>query len=420
MIRSSKHTLKFLNSGKLLKLHEFIEEYRFIFNLILNNIWEYGYEDFCPSKDKLENCPRFLDYRRFKLKTNLSARVLRTLTTQLCGVLKGAIKKRATVQYLLKNNKINVNKAEKLFKKHLIVKPNIENLKLEINSICCEIVESNGEFNSFLVLKSLGKYYGKIPLPVKNTKVSNKWRKLGKRLNSVLLDGFSVSFRFEIEKSQPDNLKGRILGIDQGFKNVATLSDGQVTPKTDTHGHSLESIINKLSRKKKGSKAFGKTQEHRENFVNWSINQLDFTKAKEVRLEKIRNINYKKRCSRKMSHWLNTLIRDKIKRRCEELDVPVFEQDSSYRSQRCFRCGIVRKANRRGQIYKCKHCGHEDDSDHNASLNHSIDLPEIDWRLRGQGLNLGDGFYWKPDGVYAFDGGELTFPFSKDKILYLD
>ena len=43
----------------------------------------------------------------------------------------------------------------------------------------------------------------------------------------------------------------KIIGIDQGLKTVATLSDGQTTPDTDCHGHSLQSVIKKLSRKKK-------------------------------------------------------------------------------------------------------------------------------------------------------------------------
>jgi len=52
------------------------------------------------------------------------------------------------------------------------------------------------------------------------------------------------------------------------FKTVATLSDGQTTPDTDRHGHSLQSVIKKLSRKKKGSKVFKLAQTHRKNFVN--------------------------------------------------------------------------------------------------------------------------------------------------------
>lgn len=131
-------------------------------------------------------------------------------------------------------------------------------------------------------------------------------------------------------------------------------------------------------------------------------------------MEKIWNIGYKQRTSRKLSHWTNTLIRDKILRKCEELEVPIIEQDSTYRSQRCFNCGIVRKSNRKCKLYKCKHCHYEADADYNASLNHSIDLPVIDWKIRNQGFNLGKGFYWKPSGLFTFDGVELRVPLSKN------
>ena len=240
-----------------------------------------------------------------------------------------------------------------------------------------------------------------------------KWLKNGKLLNSFSIGSQYISLRVDI-KNTNKNEGTKIVGIDQGYKDVATLSDKQTTPKEDIHHHSLETIIGKLSRKKKGSDAFFKSQEHRKNFINWSINQLNFDGVKEVRLEKIWNIGYKNKTSRKLSHWTNTLIRDKIKRKCEELEVPVIEQDSSYRSQRCSCCGLVRKANRKGKVYKCKVCGYEADADYNASLNHAIDLPDIDWKFRSQRNNLGKGFYWKESGLFSFDGVELRVPLSNN------
>jgi transposase len=240
-----------------------------------------------------------------------------------------------------------------------------------------------------------------------------KWLTRGKLLNSFSIGSQYISLRFDI-KNTNKNEGTKIVGIDQGYKDVATLSDKQTTPKEDIHHHSLETIIGKLSRKKKGSDAFFKSQEHRKNFINWSINQLNFDGVKEVRLEKIWNIGYKNKTSRKLSHWTNTLIRDKIKRKCEELEVPVIEQDSFYRSQRCSCCGLVRKANRKGKVYKCKVCGYEADADYNASLNHAIELPEVDWEFRSQRNNLGKGFYWKESGLFSFDGVDLRVPLSKN------
>ena len=170
------------------------------------------------------------------------------------------------------------------------------------------------------------------------------------------------------------------------------------------------SIIDKVSRKKKGSNAFAKAKTHQLNFVNWSINNLSFDEVKQLNLEKVWNINYKSNTSRKMKAWQNTIIRDKVEDRCKESGVRFQQQSSTYRSQRCSNCGNVRKANRKGKIYSCKNCGFEIDADLNASLNHAVNLPEIPYTLRKQNLNRGLGFLWNPNGIYDFEGGSLQSP----------
>lgn len=114
-----------------------------------------------------------------------------------------------------------------------------------------------------------------------------------------------------------------------------------------------------------------------------------------------------------MKHWTNTLIRDKIYACCEENGVHFLLQSSTYRSQRCSSCGLVRKANRKGKEYICSNCGLIIDSDYNASLNHEQELPDIPFDLRKQRKNLGKGFFWKPEGFFDIYGKELTVPFCE-------
>ena len=59
----------------------------------------------------------------------------------------------------------------------------------------------------------------------------------------------------------------------------------------------------------------------------------------------------------------------------------------------------------------CK-CGYQNDSDLNAALNHTIDLPYINSDFRKKRYNLGHGFYWKSDGLYSVSGEELGVPLS--------
>ena len=125
-------------------------------------------------------------------------------------------------------------------------------------------------------LKSL--VVGKKPIyvPVKYTKASRKLQKQeGKQMTSFLLSEDSVDIRWELP-DVPLKTEGRTVGADQGMKDLLTLSDGQVTPKVDIHGHTLESIMVKMCRKRPGSRSMKKAQDHRRNFINWSINQLDF------------------------------------------------------------------------------------------------------------------------------------------------
>jgi putative transposase len=93
-----------------------------------------------------------------------------------------------------------------------------------------------------------------------------------------------------------------------------------------------------------------------------------------------------------LSHWTNTLIRDKVEQICEDNGVTLIHQSSTYRSQRCSECGTVRKANRKGKIYSCKTCGLVIDADLNAAINHEKNLPEIPYTLRNMKLNKGYGF----------------------------
>ena len=203
---------------------------------------------------------------------------------------------------------------------------------------------------------------------------------------------------------------------DQGIKTVLTLSDGQTTPPSDNHGHTFDSILDKVSRKKKGSNAFKRAKQHQKNFVNWSINQLNFSNVKQLNFEEIYNIGYKNPTNRKLSHWQNTLIRDKTESKCEDLGIRLIYQSSTYMSQRCSCCGNVRKANRKGKNYSCKNCGNTMDADLNAAKNHVINLPEVPWTLRDLNLNRGLGFIWSEDGFYDLEGRSLqSLPHVEDK-----
>ena len=398
MIKSTRHHLKDLNKDKSLSYQRFLSDYSSFAQKVIDHIWSNGYDNFSIIQNNLE-LPKYIDYKLFKrFSKTLSARAMSSAVTQVSQIIRSSVEKQKRVNWVKKNKNVNVkNKA--------FSKPCLDRVNPILSSKCCDYQEDeDGKFLGFIRLKSIGSTYGEIKIPIHKQPLAN-----GKIQNGFLFKKHHIQVSWDKETNPIEN-GDKILGIDQGYTSVVTCSDNQNILSTDSHGHSLKSIIEKLSRKRKGSKAFKKTQSHRKNFVNWSINQINFKGVKEVRLEKVVNIRFRKHTSRNMSHWTNPEIVNKIKSRCSLLEVPVIEQSCSYRSQRCNNCGLVRKANRKGKQYNCNHCGYINDADLNASMNHVCDLPEVPKAFLGKKLNVNNGFFWKPEGFFTFDGSELRVP----------
>ena len=390
MIRSSRHHIKDLNCSKRRTYEDFLDEYSKYVITVVDEIWKNGYKEFNVKENKLF-LTKYIDYKDFNLSATLSARAKSSAITQVSEIIRASVERQRRRIWVKENKNAKV-------KNIAFSKPELTFVQPRLSSKCCDFEFSKGKFLGFLNLRSLGKNFEKIKIPI-----IRHPRAKGDIKSGFLLSKNSIQLSWEIKTSSVG--KGnKILAIDQGLNDVAACSDGQVTTKECPHGHSLSKILNKLSNKRKGSKAFKKAQSHRKNFINWSINQLNLSGLKEVRLEKVVNIRFKRNSSRKMSHWCNPEIRDKIKNRCEELEVPVIEQSCAYRSQRCNQCGQVRKANRKGKIYSCKNCKCETDADFNASLNHLGDLPSVPVAFLGKKLNLKNGFFWFEDGFFIDAG----------------
>lgn len=423
MVRSTKHFLKETNKGKLSNLSNLLKEYRRMAKIIFSDIWTNGYvwyvkkenglekREFNIQKNKLE-WPKFIDYRKYSSETKLSTRMLNSLTTQLSGLLGGIVEKQRKRLYVREkvlkeggNTKLLDIKIQQNNPKF----PNLENINMELSSNCAEFHFSDGFFGGFLKLRSLG-MFDPISLPIKFHKMNKKYNSW-KMKGSFLISDKVVNLRWF--KEDPELRKtGIVIGGDQGLKTCLTLSDEQITKYQPTPNpnkfYDLESIIKKICRKKKGSKASKKAQEHRKNYIHWALKQLSLFGVKEVRFEKIWNIGFKKRKSKMLSHWTNTLIRDGFRDICLRNGVLFTEVESTYKSQRCSVCGLVKKSNRKKKIYICS-CGHKMDADLNSSKNQVISLPEISYEFRKLKLNV-KGFYWLESGIFDLSGVEIRVP----------
>lgn len=384
MIRSTKTSLKFANTNKQNQLSEFINEYTRVSHILIDHYWQFHLDNKIIPKKISSTTLKFID-------SWLSARALQAAAQQAGGIIRSAITKSKRREFiynkLLKENKIKeAQRLLKIINETKITKPQIKSLQPQLDKRFAIIeLENNTSFDGWLILKSLGNKL-KIVLPFKRTKHFNKLFKNGSLKTSIRLSNKEVTFNFEIQEKL--QISGQTLGVDIGINKTISVSNG-FQSQQDKHGWDLTNIQQKLARKKKGSKAFKRAQAHRINYINWSINKLNLKGVKEVRLEKIKNLRFKRCTNRFMTHWTYKSIFDKLRLNCEQYGVRVTQVDPAFTSQRCSSCGWTRRINRSGVHFKCSKCGFTADADLNAARNISLDLPLVD-RLKSDR----SGFYW--------------------------
>ena len=431
VIRSTKHHLSFSNAGRTDMLEKFISDYQEAIKYYTDYLWnnELTYPNskqetviFNVSKNLLQ-CPPYMDYNALSFKTSLSGRALSSAATQACGMVKSAVEKRRKqlwkLEELKKDNK-NTKKLEEKIEKFPLVKPGMPNeFKLELSSKCAlfEVSEKSTYFEGWIKLKSLGEQYGRIYLPIKWHKQANKFKnKLGfSMLGSFLLSKDYIDIRWE--KYVEKKTKGIKVGCDSGITEMLATTDNQKISK-HPHGWSYNKCLQVCARRKKGSKGFQRAEDNRENYINWEINQRNFSNISEFKLENNSWLHFKSNKGRFLYHHSYGLIKRSLQRACELNGVRFTEVPCAYRSQRCNSCGWVQKNNRKAKDFYCLKCGHYDDADHNSAKNQLVDLPRITEAFRGKKMNK-DGFFWLITGIVLESGQEYRVPDAlEEKILY--
>ena len=385
MTRSTRSSLKFSNEGKRDSLHGFVGEYRKVVSFYVDLLWD------------LDRVPRLLPKEiTSKPESWLSARARQCAAKQASGIVRGTRAKQERRKWQVEEFKRlgMLRKAKKLqgiCDRVSVSKPRIDRVEPELDSRFVKVDLGNGtSFDGWITLSSIGNGI-RLELPFRKTKHFNELEVKGKRKLGVRLSRWMATFVFEVPEPEKKAL-GSVLGIDVGKNEVVHCSDGFVSKK-DRHGHDLGSIMGTMARRRKGSKGFQRCVDHRTNYVNWSINQLNLSNVRLANIENIKYLRRGKRVSRLMSHWAYAGILGKLERYCDEQGVLVRKVDPTYTSQRCSKCGWVRKGNRRGKLFKCDKCSLSMDSDLNASLNLSLDLRPVGRKVRLSHANR-VGFYW--------------------------
>jgi transposase len=387
-IRSSSTSLKFSNTNRINDVHTFISEYRKVLEFFVDYLWSLGDKAKIPSLLPKEETD--------KVTTWLTARAVQAASKQSSGIIRGTRtkQKKRLKQIKIFNDQGMFKKARKLQK----IYDNVKLTKPKISEICPELdsrfvkieLENDTSFDGWITLTNLGNKM-KIMIPFKKTKHFNKMLLKGKLKKGIRISKKSITFNFALTIPILKT-EGETTGLDKGVASVYFMSDDQESID-DIHGWNYDKITKKMEKQKKGSRAFEKSQQHRKNYILWCLNQIDFDGIKVLNIEKIMNMRKGKRISRYLSHFTYTIIDEKLRDLALEHGVHVKEKSPVYTSQRCGKCGWTCKDNRHGKSFICKKCGNTLDADKNASVNISLDLPEITKAEQLKHKNR-KGFYW--------------------------
>jgi len=386
MIRSSKTSIKFCNKKKKVGIYLFLSEYRSVVAQFIDILWDIDKIPTLPPKEITTQVNSWLSIRMVQCAGKQASSIVR-------GTKQKDKQRRFIHNKLLSQGKfIEAERLLKIINKNPIGKPEIHDIEPTLDSrfFKVDFKSKTKEFDGWLILGSIGNKL-KIAVPFKKTSHINKLLSTGKLLGSIMLNNKNITFCFEIP-DVPKKSEGQTLGLDIGKTTLFSTSNNQFSTKNN-HGHDLNSIIATMCRKQKGSKAFLRCQQHRTNYINWSINQLNLENVKTLKLEKINNLRKGKRTSKTLSHWNYRDIFEKLESKCEELGVQVQQINPTYTSQRCSSCGWTQKTNRNGKQFCCKKCSFTLDADINGAINISLNLVWIPTKERQLQKNR-KGFYF--------------------------
>lgn len=385
IIKSSKLSLQFCNSGKQLELNDFLTEYRRLTEFFVDEMWRMPKIPGLAPKELTE-----------KADTWLSARMRQCAGKQASGIVRGCLQKQSQRLYII--NKLNAEgrfkkarRLQRIYDEISISKPALDNVEAQLDSRFIAVSwESDTSFDGWLTIASIGNGM-KLVLPLKKTKHFNKLTEKGKLRGGIRLSADTACFCFDLPVP-PASVHGSTVGVDIGLIDVLSCSTGQVIGK-DAHGHSYQTICQRLSRKKKGTKGFLRSTRHRTNFLHWAVNRLNLSGVSVMQRENIRDLRKFRRSTRTMQAWNYKELFDILDGAASDAGVQIRKLNPSYTSQRCSNCGWTWKGNRKGKVFKCARCGFTHDADLNASLNLSFNLLELPAKIHLQHPSR-TGFYW--------------------------
>lgn len=337
MKRSVRLSLKFANSGKKCQIGMIMDEYVSVVNKYIDVLWKEGVvEDRFVGKEDQKQVETWLTER---LKQCAGKQALQMVKSQ--------------------------NKNEEK------VKPEYKKRVMELDQRFVTFMGNSKGFDEWIKIGSVGNKI-RFLVPVKFHRNYKKYAELGwERKKSVRIVDHEGNLYVDVffEKAFVKNNKSRQMGIDMGMNKVICTSEGEKI------GEEFNRLLDKIGRKKHGSKAWGRAIKEKNEYVDVCVKKLPMKELGYLYIEDLTGINkrtmsvVRKRFRDRRMRWSYRHLIKRINLSCEEDGVHCHEINPAYTSQACSRCGFVHKLNRSCEIFLCRNCGYTEDADINASRN---------------------------------------------------
>jgi IS605 OrfB family transposase len=210
----------------------------------------------------------------------------------------------------------------------------------------------------------------KLSLPVRRTRVLNKW--LARPGAKLLAGGVVTNTSVILWVSVPiveGFADGPVLAVDAGVNKLLVDSNGV------KYGTEFKALRDKITRKRQGSKAKRRALVTRDHYINKTVNALPWNAIAVLGVEDLTGIKQGKKKGRSkafrkaMAPWVVRQVIRRIEDKASENRVCLIKVDPANTSRTCPVCGGVSKENRRGEVFQCTACNHTADADYVGALN---------------------------------------------------
>ena len=203
----------------------------------------------------------------------------------------------------------------------------------------------------------------KIPILLKKHKHFNQYQEW-RMSKSVVVTHKYVQFTFSKHITKKN--EGKAIGMDFGINKFIATSD------RETIGEGYKELLQKLLRKKQGSKAWYRCKEEIREFIDYHIRNLPFEQYGMVVIERLNNVHHRMRLKRRLSKRMRRLVSKwtfrysygRLMANCD-LNCVRYRTVSAYQNSiTCPACGHADQRNRMTQEdFCCQSCGYSDNSD---------------------------------------------------------